>query len=83
MAVDAFGNLATDLPAAALGEHAHVTIHLHGREVRGLVDSYGDKQLGELVALVDSENYVEIAIVNGSAAQVLGARVGDAVDVIV
>jgi hypothetical protein len=79
--VDVFGNLTTDLPAAALAEHAQVSFHLMGREVRGLVDSYGDRQLGELVALVDSENYVEIAIVNGSAAQVLGARVGDVVEV--
>jgi S-adenosylmethionine hydrolase len=81
--VDAFGNLATDLPAAALDEHAPVTFRLLGREVRGLAASYGDKGPGELVALVDSENHVEIAIVNGSAAQVLGARVGDVVEVIV
>jgi S-adenosylmethionine hydrolase len=83
MAADAFGNLTTDLPSAALAEHAQVSFHLRGREVRGLVDSYGQKQPGELVALVDSENYVEIAIVNGSAAQVLGAQVGEVVEVIV
>jgi S-adenosylmethionine hydrolase len=34
------------------------------------------------VALVDSENFVEIAVVNGSAAKVMGADVGDVVDVI-
>ncbi len=45
--------------------------------------SYGQKQLGELVALVDSENFIEIAIVNGSAARTLGAEVGDIVDVII
>ena len=81
--VDVFGNLTTDLPAAALAGLAHVTFHLCGREVRGLVSSYGEKQPGELVALLDSENAVEIAIVNGSAAQVLGARVGEVVEVIV
>ena len=81
--VDAFGNLATALPAAALAEHARVTFHLRGREVHGLVDSYGHAQPSELVALVDSENYVEIAVVNGSAARVLGAQVGDIVDVII
>jgi S-adenosylmethionine hydrolase len=32
---------------------------------------------------VDSENNIEIAVVNGSAAQLLGAQVGDPVDVIV
>ncbi|MGA2488916.1 MAG: SAM-dependent chlorinase/fluorinase [Anaerolineales bacterium] len=80
--VDVFGNLTTDLPAAALADHTHVIFHLHGREVRGLVDSYSHAQPGELVALVDSENYVEIAIVNGSAAHVTGAQVGDVVEVI-
>ena len=80
--IDVFGNCTTDLPAALLTERERVTFHLRGREVRGLVASYGYKQPGELVALVDSENYVEIAIVNGSAAKTLGAQVGDIVEVI-
>ncbi|MBE3119651.1 MAG: SAM-dependent chlorinase/fluorinase, partial [Candidatus Atribacteria bacterium] len=40
------------------------------------------KQPGQLVALVDSENYVEIAVVTGSAANTLGAQVGDVVEVV-
>lgn len=81
--VDIFGNLTTDLLAAALPDNAQITFHLHGREVCGLAASYGHGQPGELVALVDSENYIEIAIVNGSAARVLGAKVGDIVKVVV
>ena len=80
--VDVFGNCTTDLPAATLIELERVTFHLRGREVQGLVASYGHKQPGELVALVDSENYVEIAIVNGNAARALGTQVGDIVDVV-
>jgi S-adenosylmethionine hydrolase len=80
--IDIFGNLTTDLPAAALTERERITFHLRGQEVCGLVASYGHKQPGELVALVDSENYVEIAIVNGSAAKILGAQVGDVVEVV-
>jgi S-adenosylmethionine hydrolase len=34
------------------------------------------------VAVVDSEDYLEIAVVNGSAAQTLSARVGDVVEVV-
>jgi S-adenosylmethionine hydrolase len=79
--VDIFGNLTSDMPAAALMNDIQVTFHLRGREVRGLVASYGQKQPGELIALVDSENFVEIAIVNGSAAQVTGAQVGDIIEV--
>ena len=80
--IDIFGNLTTDLPAAALTERKRITFHLRGREIRGMVDSYGHNQPGDLVALVDSEDFVEIAIVNGSAAQVTGAQVGDMVEVI-
>jgi S-adenosylmethionine hydrolase len=79
--VDIFGNLTTDLPSTALAGRVDVTFHLRGREVQGLVASYGHKQPGELVALVDSENYIEIAVVNGNAAQLLGAQVGDIVEV--
>jgi S-adenosylmethionine hydrolase len=80
--VDIFGNLTTDLPAAELEGQESVLFRLLGQELRGLVDSYGHEQPGALVALVDSEGFVEIAAVNGSAAKVLGAVVGDVVDII-
>jgi S-adenosylmethionine hydrolase len=81
--IDIFGNLTTDLPAEALADREKIVFQYRGREVHGLVASYGHKQPGDLVALVDSENYAEIAIVNGSAAQVLGAIVGDVIEVII
>jgi S-adenosyl-L-methionine hydrolase (adenosine-forming) len=80
--VDIFGNLTTDLPASELKGQESVLFRLLGQELRGLVDSYGHAQPGALVALVDSENFVEIAAVNGSAAKVLGAQTGDIVEVI-
>jgi S-adenosylmethionine hydrolase len=78
--IDHFGNLATDLPAAAVIGH-EVIFHLVGREVRGLVQSYGEQPTGELVALINSAGFLEFAIVNGSAARALGASVGDLVEV--
>jgi S-adenosylmethionine hydrolase len=80
--VDIFGNLTTDLPASALESQKRVLFCLLGQDVHGLVDSYGQEKPGTLVALVDSENFVEIAVVNGSAAKVLGAQSGDIVEVI-
>jgi S-adenosyl-L-methionine hydrolase (adenosine-forming) len=77
-----FGNLATDLPADQIADPSAVTVRVLGREIDGIVPSYGHCQPGELVALVDSENFIEVAIVNGSAAQVLGAKVGDVVEII-
>ena len=81
--VDVFGNLTTDLPAACLAEGEEALFRLRGREVRGMVSSYGQRSPGELVALVDSENFIELAIVNGNAARILQAQVGDIVEVIV
>ena len=80
--VDIFGNLTTDLPASAMEGQESVLFRLLGQELRGLVDSYGHEQPGALVALVDSEGFIEIAAVNGSAVKVLGAQIGDSVDVI-
>ena len=80
--IDIFGNCTTDLPAALLTEREQVAFHLRGHEVRGLMATYGLKQPGELVALVDSEGFVEIAIVSGSAAKTLGIQVGELVEVV-
>ena len=80
--IDVFGNLTTDLPVAALAGHRDVTIHILGRTIDGLIESYGHRQPGDLVALVDSEDFVEVAVVNGSAANDLGAKLGDVVEVI-
>lgn len=57
-------------------------IRVHGYEIDGIVDSYGHRKVDDLVALVDSEYFIEVAVVNGSAAKRLGAQVGDVVEVI-
>jgi S-adenosylmethionine hydrolase len=80
--IDVFGNCTLDLPAAHIFDREKIVFRLRGGTVRGLVESYGQRSPGDLVALVDSENYIELAVVNGSAAETLGAQVGDVVDVI-
>jgi S-adenosylmethionine hydrolase len=80
--IDIFGNLATDLPASALRGWSAVRVQVRDAEIVGLTESYGHKQPGELIALMDSEGYLEIAVVNGSAAQKLGANVSDTVEVV-
>ena len=80
--IDVFGNLTTDLPASEIGNHP-IILHLHGRKIDQVVTSYGHRPAGELVALVDSEDYLEIAQVNGNAAKALGAKVGDIVEVVI
>ena len=78
---DVFGNLTTDLPAAWVRDPERVTLSIRGRAINGLVLSYGHKQPGDLVALEDSEGYIEIAVVNCSAKNALSAQIDDIVEV--
>ena len=79
--VDHFGNLITNLEAGVLHTRAGVIVTVAGREVSSLSSTYADGAPGEVVALVGSSGYVEIAVVNGSAAQVLGIGAGARVHV--
>ncbi len=80
--IDIFGNLTTDLPAESLDGRRDLIVRIRNREIDGIIDSYGHRVVGDLVAVVDSEYYIEVAVVNGSAARTLGAQVGDTVEVI-
>lgn len=80
--IDIFGNLTTDLPVEALDGRRDVLIRIRGHEADGIIDSYGHREIGDLVAVVDSEYYIEVAVVNGSAQKKLGAKIGDVVEVI-
>jgi hypothetical protein len=80
--IDVFGNLTTDLPAGYLEGVREITIHLGKHIIHGLVPSYGHREPGDLIALVDSENFIEIGVVNGSATSVTNAKIGDVVEVI-
>lgn len=80
--VDRYGNLITNVPVEALddaprGDRLRVTLGEH--ETFGLWRTYGENPPGTLVALVGSTGLVELAIVNGDAATMLRATVGDGV----
>lgn len=79
--IDVFGNCATDLPWSEVAGR-HLLIRIKDYVIRGLSPSYGHHQPGELIAMVDSEDHIEVAVVNGSAAKTLGAQVGDLVEVL-
>lgn len=66
--VDRFGNLITNITHAA-------AVVIAGREVQ-LVQTYADVAEGELLALINSDGLLEIAVRNGSAAETLGVSRG-------
>lgn len=72
--VDRFGNLITNLSAPA-------DVEIAGRRVRA-GRTYSDVAPGQLVALINSDGMLEIAVRNGSAAETLGVSRGAEVSVI-
>jgi S-adenosylmethionine hydrolase len=79
---DAFGNLITNVRGDRLGsrpENQDWEIEIAGSHVQGLVRTYAHRMHGELVALVGSSGWVEIAIVNGDASRFLSAGPGTTV----
>ena len=74
MHIDRFGNAITNISGDSVP--ASVTIEVGGRTVPGLATDY---QHERLVAIVGSAGLIEIAARNGSAASMLGLRVGDPV----
>lgn len=75
--IDHFGNLSTNIPKSSISKDAPVEIA--GRVIHTLAQAYGDRKPGELVALFDSSGFLSVSVVNGSAANELGATIGDTV----
>ncbi len=79
--IDHFGNVASNIRiehlAAVLPYKDKVIVRIGSAEVHGLVDTFGERPAGDLVALLGSTGHLIVSVVNGSAAQKLGAKVGD------
>jgi S-adenosylmethionine hydrolase len=74
--IDRFGNAISNISRHDLPPEAWV--EAGGRRFQGFSTSY---QEGDLVAIMGSAGFLELAVRNGSAADVLGLRVGDPVTV--
>jgi len=83
--IDYFGNLASNILSEHLPEGLvapeKITVRLCGTEIRGLVKTFGERLPGELAALFGSTGNLIVSVVNGSAAETLGAKVGDRFEV--
>ena len=79
---DRFGNLITNIPAAELpagdSNAAPVMVAIGPRRISRLSRTFhdADADADSLIALIGSNGYLEIAVPDGNAAQVLGLGVG-------
>lgn len=80
--VDRFGNLITNVPADCMPAGQSLRVQLAGREVLGPQRAYAHAADDELVVLMGSSGYLEVAVRNGDAATALGTGRGAQVLVI-
>ena len=79
---DAFGNLTTTIRAEHLARKEKTYIILAGQTISGLLNAFGEGRHGDLVAIIDSDGYLSVCVVNGNAKQALDTRAGNSVQVL-
>jgi len=79
--VDHFGNLISNIPSEKVPSPPKA-ISLAGQKLAGVqwARTYQEAATGELIALISSDGFLEIARVNGNAARHLGVSPGDAIE---
>ncbi|MBN1782964.1 SAM-dependent chlorinase/fluorinase [bacterium] len=78
---DRFGNAVTNIHESALKAAAGVTVRIGNRVIQGLSQSYSDREPGELLAVIGSFGYLELAVRNGNIKQALGLAAGDKIEI--
>ncbi|PJF37990.1 MAG: hypothetical protein CUN55_19280, partial [Phototrophicales bacterium] len=95
--IDHFGNIITSIGRLNWLDENHLTLKkgetsinieakqaeliIHGQHISGISHAYHEAPRGTLLAQIDSNGYLEIAINQGNAAKRLDAVVGDEVQV--
>jgi len=76
--VDHFGNLITNIKKSDL-PGKDIPIEVAGRLIQGITDYYAEGE--DLMAIIGSSGYLEIALKDGSAADFLNIEIGDEIKV--
>ena len=78
---DTFGNLITNIHTDHLGLTPAESweIEIAGERIVGIMGTYGERSPGQLIALIGSSGWLEVAVVNGDAARLLSAGAGTTV----
>ncbi len=77
--IDRFGNLVTNIPGSYV-EGNDWSLEIRGRKIKAR-QTYSDVKLGELIALIGSHGWVEVAVNSGNAALELGLKLGSEVQI--
>ena len=81
--IDHFGNISTNIRIENLGDamtqKEKIIVRLNETAINGMVNTFGERPAGEIIALIGSTGNLGIAVVNGNAAAELGVKPGDEV----
>ena len=84
--IDHFGNVASNIRVENLGEALkdkdHINVRVAGVEIHGMANTFGERPVGELIALLGSTGNLIASVVNGNAQARLNVKVGDPVEVV-
>ena len=83
--IDWFGNVITNLPRdllEPLADRGPLQIHIKGKRISGLKAAYAEAREGELMAILDSFDLLEISLPGARAGDALRAVKGDKVELI-
>jgi S-adenosyl-L-methionine hydrolase (adenosine-forming) len=77
--IDHFGNLGTNIHRDHLVNSGPMKVIYGEHVITGIVRTFGEGKPGDLIALIDSSDYLSICVVNGSAADYTATQIGDPV----
>ncbi len=80
--VDRFGNIRTTITTATLSRFQPSSfkgIEIGSERITTIATTYSQRPPGDLIAVIDSSGYLELAVNKGSAAEITGCRPGDPV----
>lgn len=79
--IDRFGNCITNVPSDMLSVDRPLIVKVAGQSIRGISPTYSTVKPGQVVSLIGSEGFLEIAVRNGNAAERLDIAIGDTVTI--
>jgi S-adenosylmethionine hydrolase len=82
--IDHFGNIASNIRVENLGDALQnkdiIAVKLNGVEIKGMVNTFGEREEGSVVALLGSTGNLIVSVVNGNAAVKLNVKIGDRIE---
>jgi S-adenosyl-L-methionine hydrolase (adenosine-forming) len=82
VSIDNFGNLSTNITTKHLAGKTVLAVEAGNESINGLASTFGDRPVGELTAMIGTEDDLIIAVVQGNAAERLHIKPGDTVRVL-